>query len=338
MNIPPLCSPLDPTAPIWAVPTLTLREKDYFKRAIVMIAAVDEFTGELEGLGSGFLINAEGEGVVSTASHVIMDWVNRVHPRAGNYVYGLEEPTDEANRRLGALWNRKLLRVLFNPPPPGIPRICTVDGVQIGLDPMERDAAILFFPFPRELWDFDFQVLPIDTDAIGIDETVIVAGYTGMNFVTERTGPNVVLHSSHKMVFRACRVTTPAERAGLIRGDLPMLRANVPLDHGMSGGPLIRVRHPLGPRPQIIGDRHPALFTASGINSSGWYPDVLAGDAPEGVSWITPLESILDMAIRSPIGTLHLRAEIEARRFVSYASIRDDLIAGRPVMGESGSM
>ncbi len=322
MRFPVLQSPANPNAPRSAPAILTPLELNKLARCMVAILGVDRVDGRFEVLGTGFVIAAgAGHLQILTASHVIRDFLNKLSYQKSHALQGLdiEEDLRVEKRRFEKLMRDgsvQVIQLLFQAgsPPNQKAVLQDVQWMNFGADPRYSDLALLQCPFPEGTTLRDFALLAFDDDPLDASDAVALAAFdflleerfipfddeAGLNrlrtriridsgFITGHIEPEIVHgYRSHKR-----------------------FNAGIPTRGGMSGGPMIRVRFPLGPPPKLIWAPSIDLLTASGVISRGL----------EDETEIVAIEEARHFEAMFADGPLTIGQQIERKMILTYTDI-----------------
>src|ERR1700719_2956103 len=113
MRFPDLQSPANPDAPRCAPAILTQPEENTLARLMVAILGVDRENGHFEVLGSGFVIAVTNHLQILTASHLILDFVNKISNQKPHALRGLDfdEDLKADGRRLEKMLVNGLIQI-----------------------------------------------------------------------------------------------------------------------------------------------------------------------------------------------------------------------------------
>jgi|HubBroStandDraft_4_1064222.scaffolds.fasta_scaffold01791_2 hypothetical protein len=287
MLIPLLRSIANPAAPRWAPVRISAEEARPISRAVIMLVAFNDCTGEPEVLGSGFMIATQPELVALTATHVITEWVDKVRPPAAHAFRGLHGDVDDLLRRIDDVVQKHLIRAVVRCRSQGGYRLCKLAALTLPPDPWDIDVACLRFRLPGWTTHPDFDALPIDADPHPFGTPVMMAGWVSGSWTLpeyEDHPFNVNQELDVRAAFNLGPVTSPPPR---FKGD--MYPIDAPSEPGMSGGPLLAVRREHGSQRLIL--------TAKGVISRDRIAPAktAADEANPNETWVSPIEHALLM-------------------------------------------
>jgi hypothetical protein len=313
---------------------MTPNEHFNIHRRLIQLLARDSATGQFEALGSGFVVDGGTESVALTAAHVIVDWVNRIDPVKPHPFDGFQPDHESTFKRIRKA--RDLLTMLITLDPNEGPSLCQVKDVYSSADPTTFDAAFVYFEISDTANQRGIAAFPMDPEEFDLQDPVLLAGYGHGSVKPFRARGESGFRTDQQMFVRAGRITEVASTGDGYKPGIVMYKANIPAEHGMSGGPLLIFRYPTGPRSPIIGAPGRILMTAAGIISKGWFPNEFAGENCTSVTWITPIKILGDFTVKTHSGPMTLRQAATDKKFPTYMSVREDLLAGRPVNAHYG--
>jgi hypothetical protein len=303
MILPPLFSQANIHAPMWVPVNLTGEQQKDLRRHLALIVGYNTNTGLIEGLGSGFVVSGVPEIFVVTASHVLMGFVNQHLGARAKDIFGSDEENFylEGKRLFEVLKDAKIRVVVECLDKPGV-QVLEIQSIWLGHE--KRCDLAMLRCVGAEAFSGETMV-PALPDFKPADqlESLFMAGFVKMGAIPIDEEARIATMRRYICV-RASRV---AEDTRTPEGAHPgswQWRVTMPSEHGMSGGPLLRLRLPKG-EPIFVNDVTPQIRTSVGVISRGRAGGMFAGfEEKAGETWITPIEAIRHLAGETTLGII----------------------------------
>jgi hypothetical protein len=292
MHFPPLRSLgclTNPAGPRWNDVALSTPELEALLRRMVMVVGWDDIVGEPRVLGSGFLVGIEPNLIAITAAHVLTDWANHVRPRRPHAFSGLQGDEEDLRKRVNDLVQRNRIHAVLHGGTPGMYCMCEVDSLTLTADSRTIDVACMKLRGAREAGVADFDAFSIDVEPGRWQGQVLMAGFVKGSWWEPPKHGEKLFRLQQTFVLRAgyCRGLV-AEPPGFRN---PMYQLNMPAEAGMSGGPVLALRHSRSASPRIVTAKPDLIPTAIGIVSRDCIaPTVLLDGSDPGETWVAPIE------------------------------------------------
>jgi hypothetical protein len=136
------------------------------------------------------------------------------------------------------------------------------------------------------------HVVPLMPDLANIDtsEPYLLAGFVGMSRDIDIDEPDgeARMRANSRLIVRGAWIDQVTTEAPGMHPGVETWKLLVPTEHGMSGGPMIRLRSPWA-ESEFDGAEH-QLITAVGVISYGIGPDSAVGD--DGYTWVSPISEL----------------------------------------------
>jgi hypothetical protein len=274
MHLPTVRSSEHPSAPEWLEYEFDTQQ-DYiaFKQGIAAIVGYDDQTDSFTLFGSGIIFGSHVEMHVATATHVLTHIANDYYGAIpSNPFLGVEDRTQKELHRLKRLTSERRVRVLVETIEYGPLQMFDVIGL-VGGEEMGVDCVLLQCQIPETLMgNINFLPIVMDDDPVVENETLIMAGFVQPKVFKPRERPSIsakefdrigILRSN--LVTRVSRVAEITTEPGRVKPGATHVRVAMPSEHGMSGGPVVRLRGDKGRRPRVAGEA--IITTTVGIVS-----------------------------------------------------------------------
>jgi hypothetical protein len=294
MRIRPLVSATNPTGPSWRTPEMTHAELKELRKRLALIIGYNTATGKIQPVGSGFIVGTLPAFYIVTAAHVLSGFVNALLGPAPRTAFS--EAGNDADAEI-----RRVAKVIKDGKIKAViehydrDEALVIDLIATNIDGDERmnDMAILRAARHDQFFSGEFRAMVMDFAPIDFAENHVMAGFAQMPSL-QFDEESRVAEMRKKIVIRAAPVVEQSTNAEGARPGALLWRVPMPSEPGMSGGPLLRLRHPQG-SPSSLPDGHTILetFTAVGVVSRGRASESLVeSQRKAGYTWITPIEMI----------------------------------------------
>jgi hypothetical protein len=344
MHLPPLRSANHPHFPQWAKPLLTKSDLNSFCRRLAMIIGVNHAQRILEPLGNGFVVMASGHLQILSASHLFSDFANRLWERPRHAPVGTDAVADlvERQRRIRRLLEEGLVKVFLqcgdSPRAPTV--LQDISGLSCGTDIFECNVALLQCALPAGFDAQQFPILLIDREDFDFTEPVALAG-----FVVDKDLWKIPFGQEEKLRMlrsQSCiRVgyvadTEPGTNtsAGLLRS----YRVNIPTLPGMSGGPMVRIRPPLGVDVTAAAGTRP-VWTAAGVISYALQGEASTDHCADGETRVYAMGDVGLLSGEFAEGMVTVEEEIRRGWMPTYEGLQAHVRALRnPIASAPGAV
>lgn len=328
MRHPPLRSLLNPAGPEWLTPYMPEEELTGLRRSLALLVGYDTDAGVVRVLGSGYIIHHEDLIYILTAVHVLQEFCRQF---LGPHIQAPTESSadwrKEEQARLRQVLLAGAIKVLVETA--HSPTTVQLDPRAAGFGTDERglDVAILQCAEPGNSAappeEARFTPLQLDLEPVRSSEVLFMAGFADLpNEIplaeADRVGQ---LRRNSNIVLRAGYVRETTNQADGYHKGAVLMRANIPSEPGMSGGPLMRKREPSG-RPGIQGAVFQWMFTALGIVSRHRYGGMFQHfENKDGETWIVPISQLQTLNVT--FGNMRVPFPLfAALRVVTYQDIQ----------------
>ena len=320
MRIPKLFDWMNPTAPTWSHVDADEDEINALFEACVTLVGYDprsDADDRYVVLGSGFLVSANGRLTILTAAHILTWWTDQVQPPKQHALRGVQGDREDVGKRLRLVLEKGYIAVAV------ARRAGRGDGVITGIEhismnprPADGDIAIIQVSLPQGAEPEDYRIFRIDIDPFDFREPVLIAGVMGggRRIALDDTQFFGAAYWEQRITMRAGRV------AEYVSDDAHphrhMYRVSIPSLPGMSGGPLIAVRH----THNVV---HPEIeATAVGvISSSGYAQSMLLDHGADEETWVTPIAHALGRKVNTQTGICTLSDAIKGGFIDAYGAL-----------------
>jgi hypothetical protein len=333
MRIPPLQSAAYPFGPQWTTPQFTLLELNRLCMHLAVFIGIDKARGCFVPLGNGFIVKVGDHLQIMTAAHIFSDFSNRLWDRPRHAFAGADPLGDlqESQQRIGRMIKGGLVKVLLHTGGAleGPTELLDIIFVSCGNNIEEHDVALVQCTLPTAASLERPPVLLIDTEHFNFTVPVVLAGlsppkeYWEVPFESAETLRRVRWHA----YVRAGYVgeIDPLGGPHLMR----RYRVNIPTMPGMSGGPMIRIRPPLGVDVGgPVGGLLP-VWTAVGVISKGKLGEHGPGHCPDGETLVYAISDVGLLSVKLKEGMLDLVEQTQRGYIESYQTVLADILAGK---------
>jgi hypothetical protein len=188
-------------------------------------------------------------------------------------------------QQLEKVVNAGKLKVVVESAQFGTPRILDVRLATVG-DQKDSDCTMLVCTVPQDMERLTFPPAIMDYEYANSGERLLMAGFARPAGFPD-TDELVTLPFDEvqnigefrsRLIARLSRVVEVSNSRPMMRTGSLHWRVSMPSYHGMSGGPLLRVREPQGSTPGL-----PQINATVGIISSGW------SSAEDSDTWVCPI-------------------------------------------------
>jgi len=303
MRHPPLKSLLNPTGPDWVAPFLPDDELTGIRHSLALLVGYDTQAGVVRVLGSGYIVHTDDTVYVVTATHVLMEFCKHaLGPHIRTPLEDAEAWREKEKQRLGQVFAHGSIKVL-------VETVRSTEVIQLdvrhasfGTDEQGLDVAIVQCAYSdrtERLTDGRFTPLLLDLDPVTSSEVLFMAGFANLPTEiplgeAERIGK---LRSNRNIVVRGGYVREVTDKADGYHKGAVLMRANMPSEPGMSGGPLMRKREPRG-RPGVFGGVFQWTYTAIGIVSRSRCGGMFEHfENRDGETWVVPISELAKLSV-----------------------------------------
>jgi len=260
VRIPSLRSPENPTASKWHEFELGDAEARHLRRHLALMVGYDPETKMVEKIGSGFNIGTVPFLLFMTSSNVLIQYTNRVLGPLDSTQ--LADEVREQEKRICQMFDSGRIKVIVEFADSSGVRAVDVAEARFG-DSRYNDYAVLRALEYDEFREHNFLNMPMDFQPIDGSEQFVMAGFSGSGEAPISDVPSLA-RLRVKLVVRAAGVVPGSLQASNSPVGSLGLRVDMPCEPGMAGGPLFRVRTPLG-EPRFPGHKTPEIFASVGI-------------------------------------------------------------------------
>jgi hypothetical protein len=342
MHLPPLRSAKFPNLPQWAKPLLTKSDLNSLCRRLVMIIGVNQAEGILESLGNGFVVMASGHLQILSAAHLFSDFANRLWDGPRPAFVGTAAVADlvAQQERIRRTLKEGLIKVLIQcgDPAQTSTQLLDVSGLSCATAIVEGDVALLQCALPAGFHAQQFPILLIDKEDFDFTEPVALAGFVPDKDLWKIPfGQKENLRTLRSQFsIRVGYVAEVEPRADTSAGLPRRYRVNVPTLPGMSGGPMVRIRPPLGVDATAAAGARP-VWTAAGVISSALEGEASGNHCPDGETRVYAMSDVGLLSAEFAEGVVTVEEEIRRGWMPTYEGLQAHVKALRnPIVSAPG--